>query len=103
MMTKVYGVTPYGAQKQIKKHLIAQGTDLDYVTIKQAAAYLSQKLAETMTTMFQSSTEIQVDIIYWLILCIGCYITCWVIYYILVVIDQSRSLRDRFAVTVLRT
>ena len=63
-MTRVYGVTSYGINKQIFKHLSDQLSDnADYSKKWRlaAASYIALKLHDSLGTIFESSTKIQVS------------------------------------------
>jgi len=60
VMTQVYGVTHYGAKLQIYKQLKALKPEhIDPHMLPQCATYIAGLLSNTMSSMFQSSTDIQ--------------------------------------------
>lgn len=61
VMTTVYGVTEYGTFKQVMKQLADQIPDHPLKWRKQAANYISDRIADSMGTIFSSSTQIQVQ------------------------------------------
>lgn len=65
-MTVVYGVTKYGAVKQVSKHLSAQCPDVPQEVIAEHARYIAENVLGVVATMFHSSTEIKVRIHHYL-------------------------------------